>query len=40
MRGVGVLLEGLAVRSARKGANAFAEAIKAAIESEPTPRPT
>jgi uncharacterized protein YndB with AHSA1/START domain len=31
-RGVGVLLQGLALRSARKGANAFVEAIKTAVE--------
>jgi uncharacterized protein YndB with AHSA1/START domain len=31
-RGIGVLLIGLALRSARKGADAFAEAIKAAVE--------
>jgi carbon monoxide dehydrogenase subunit G len=31
-RGIGVLLVGLALRSARKGANAFAESIKRAAE--------
>ena len=30
-RGVGVLIAGLALRSAHKGADAFAQAIKAAI---------
>ncbi len=33
-RGLGVLFVGLALRSARKGANAFAEAIKAAVEAQ------
>jgi uncharacterized protein YndB with AHSA1/START domain len=32
-RGPGVLIAGLALRSARKGADAFAQSIKAAIES-------
>jgi hypothetical protein len=32
-RGLGVLIVGLALRSARKGADAFAQSIKAAIES-------
>jgi hypothetical protein len=32
-RGIGVLLAGLALRSARKGADAFAAAIKQAVES-------
>ncbi len=31
-RGIGVLIAPLALRSARKGADAFAQAIKAAIE--------
>jgi uncharacterized protein YndB with AHSA1/START domain len=31
-RGIGVLLVGLALRSARKGADAFAQSIKAAVE--------
>ncbi len=31
-RGVGVLFAGLALRSARKGADAFAAAIKEAVE--------
>jgi hypothetical protein len=31
-RGVGVLIAGIALRSARKGADAFAQAIKTAIE--------
>jgi hypothetical protein len=31
-RGVGVLIAGFALRSARKGADAFAQAITAAIE--------
>jgi uncharacterized protein YndB with AHSA1/START domain len=31
-RGVGVLLAGFALRSARKGADAFAQSIKAAVE--------
>jgi carbon monoxide dehydrogenase subunit G len=31
-RGIGVLFAGLALRSARKGADAFAQSIKAAIE--------
>ena len=32
-RGVGVLFAGLALRSARRGADVFAQAIKAAVES-------
>ena len=32
-RGLGVLIAGLAVRSARRGADDFARSIKAAIES-------
>jgi Polyketide cyclase / dehydrase and lipid transport len=39
-RGIGVLFAGLALGSARKGADAFAEAIKAAIETSiPSPPP-
>ena len=37
-RGLGVLIAGLALRSARKGADAFAQTIKATIEaSDRTP---
>jgi hypothetical protein len=38
-RGIGVLMAGLALRSARKGADAFAQAIKVAIEATGSPRP-
>jgi carbon monoxide dehydrogenase subunit G len=37
-RGFGKLLEGFAVRAARKGADDFVNLIKKAIESEPSPR--
>jgi carbon monoxide dehydrogenase subunit G len=36
-RGLGVLVAGFALRSARKGADAFAEAIKTAIEATARP---
>ena len=38
-RGIGVLMAGLALRSARKGADAFSQAIKTAIEATGSPRP-